>query len=131
MQLSSQCVGHLQKLLELGGEYVFPSYRTGKPIAQKTITEAKWLLKEKTRAKKHSFKDEQLWPEGMEDWNPHDLRRTVRTGLSRLGCQSDVAEAILGHSKKGIEGTYNLHGYENECAKWLQQWADFLDQETV
>ena len=38
--------------------------------------------------------------------------RTVRTGLSRLGCPSDVAEAILGHSKKGIEGTYNLHGYE-------------------
>ena len=131
VQLSSQCVGHLKKLLEFGGEYVFPSYRTGKPIAQKTLTEAKWLLKEKARAKRHSFKDEQLWPEGMEDWNPHDLRRTVRTGLSRLGCPSDVAEAVLGHSKKGIEGTYNLHGYENECAKWLQQWADYLDQETV
>jgi integrase len=63
----------------------------------------------------------------MEDWNPHDLRRTVRTGLSKLGCPSDVAEAVLGHSKKGIEGTYNLHGYEEECAIWLQKWADYMD----
>lgn len=63
----------------------------------------------------------------MPDWNPHDLRRTVRTSLSRLGCPTDIAEAILGHSKKGIEGTYNLHKYENECAEWLQKWADHLD----
>lgn len=128
VQLSRQCIDHLEKLSEVGGEFVFASYRTGKPIAQKTITEAKWLLKEKARAKRHVFKDEQLWPDEMEDWNPHDLRRTVRTGLSRLGCPSEVAEAILGHSKKGIEGTCNLHGYENECAKWLQHWADCLDE---
>lgn len=50
----------------------------------------------------------------MEDWNPHDLRRTLRTNLSRLGCPADIAEAVLGHSKKGIEGTYNLHTYERE-----------------
>ncbi|PHI31564.1 site-specific integrase [Budvicia aquatica] len=51
----------------------------------------------------------------------------VRTGLSRLGCSSEVAEAILGHSHKGIEGTYNLHGYEAEYKVWLQKWADYLD----
>jgi integrase len=38
----------------------------------------------------------------MDDWNPHDLRRTVRTGLSRLGCPTDIAEAVLGHSKKEL-----------------------------
>ena len=31
------------------------------------------------------------------------------------------------HYKKGIEGTYNLHNYEAECAEWLQKWADYLD----
>jgi len=36
-------------------------------------------------------------------------------------------EAVLGHSKKGIEDTYNLHTYEKECAIWLQKWADYLD----
>lgn len=45
----------------------------------------------------------------MREWNPYDLRRTVKTMLSRLGCPSEVVEAVLGHFKKGIEGTYNLH----------------------
>nr|WP_330163176.1 hypothetical protein [Yersinia frederiksenii] len=60
-------------------------------------------------------------------WTPHDLRRTVRTGLARLGCPSEVAEAVLGHSRKGIEGTYDLYRYEAECKIWLQKWADYLD----
>ena len=63
----------------------------------------------------------------IEHWSPHDLRRTVRTGLARLGCPNEVGEAILGHSKKGIEGTYNLHTYDKECKIWLQKWADYLD----
>ena len=38
----------------------------------------------------------------------------------------EVAEAILGHSKKGIEGVYDLHEYENESAIWLQKWSNHL-----
>ncbi len=51
----------------------------------------------------------------IPQWTAHDLRRTVRTELAILGCPTSVAEAVLGHSPKGIEGTYNLHRYENEC----------------
>lgn len=127
VQLSKQCVSHLRLLPSVGSEYVYPSFRSGKPIQQKTLTERKWILKDEGRAKNHNLKESQLWPSDMEDWNPHDLRRTVRTSLSRLGCPTDVAEAILGHSKKGIEGTYNLHTYEKECAQWLQKWADYLE----
>jgi len=127
VQLSKQCLNHLRTLPSLNSLYLFPSFRTGKPIAQKTLTEVKWLLKGEDRAKNHNFQPHQLWPKDMEDWNPHDLRRTLRTNLSRLGCPADIAEAVLGHSKKGIEGTYNLHTYESECAEWLQKWADHLD----
>ena len=127
VQLSKQCLNHLKALPSLNSLYLFPSFRTGKPIAQKTLTEVKWLLKGEGRAKNHNFQPHQLWPKDMEDWNPHDLRRTLRTNLSRLGCPADIAEAVLGHSKKGIEGTYNLHTYERECAEWLQKWADHLD----
>ncbi|MCT9166205.1 integrase [Acinetobacter baumannii] len=127
VQLSRQCIEYLKKLPSLNSQYLFPSFRTGKPIAQKTLTEAKWVLRGENRAKNYNFQSYQLWPKNMEDWNPHDLRRTLRTNLSRLGCPTDVAEAVLGHSKKGIEGTYNLHTYERECAKWLQKWADYLD----
>ncbi len=56
----------------------------------------------------------------IPSWTPHDLRRTVRTGLSRLKCPNEVAEAILGHTKGGVEGIYNLYKYDDECNKWLQ-----------
>ena len=63
----------------------------------------------------------------VDRWTPQDLRRSVRTGLSRLQCRNEVAEAILGHARSGIEGTYDLHAYEAECREWLQIWADHLD----
>lgn len=63
----------------------------------------------------------------ISHWTPHDLRRTVRTGLSRLQCPNEVAEAVLGHTRGGVEAIYNLYKYDAECRKWLQVWADYLD----
>jgi integrase len=63
----------------------------------------------------------------IEHWVPHNLRRTVITGLSRLGCGSEVAEAVLGHARSGIESTYDLHKYEDDCKEWLQKWSDHMD----
>ena len=60
-------------------------------------------------------------------WSPHDLRRTGRTGLSAMGCPTDVAEAILGHVQPGIQGTYNIHKYDAERRRWLTAWADRLE----
>jgi integrase len=63
----------------------------------------------------------------IEHWVPHDLRRTVRTGLARLGCPQEVGEAALGHSPASIVGVYNLHGYSQEVHLWLGRWNDHLD----
>ena len=52
-------------------------------------------------------------------WSPHDLRRTGRTALSALGCPDSIAEAILGHLPPGIQGVYNLYGYDKERRQWL------------
>jgi integrase len=130
VQLSRQCSEHLKSLFlknPINQSYLFTSERTDGPLRQKTISEAKWRLKTPDKVTSQKFRPEQLWPESLADWNPHDLRRTVRTALSRLGCPSDVAEAVIGHSKKGIEGTYNLHQYEAECRVWLQKWSDHMD----
>jgi len=51
------------------------------------------------------------------------LRRVVRSGLSALRVQHDVAEAILAHRPPGIVGTYNLHEYEDEKREALEKWA--------
>ena len=63
----------------------------------------------------------------MDDWVPHDLRRTVRAGLAKLKCPSDVAETVLGHTLKGVEGIYKQYSYDDECLDWLQAWADYTD----
>ena len=128
VQLPMQAVAFLRQL-KLGTEaYLFPSTKTGVPLQQKSLTETKWHLKNPDKVKNGArFRPQQLWLDSIPDWAPHDLRRTVRTGLSRLGCRSEVAEAVVGHSKKGIEGTYDLHDYEAECKEWLQKWANHLD----
>lgn len=128
VQLSQQCVEYFSKLPNKNLQYVFEIESSGKPILQKTITEYKWRMKNPLKvAYSQKYKPEQLWLDDMPDWNPHDLRRTVRTGLSRLGCPAEIAEAVLGHSKKGIQGTYDLHTYEKECSEWLQKWAEYID----
>lgn len=128
VQLSKQAVSFLKALKLDADMYVFPSGRTGKPIQQKSLTEIKWHLKNADKLpNRRRFSPEQQWLTSIDDWSPHDLRRSVRTGLSRLGCPSEVAEAVLGHSRKGIEGTYDLHSYEKECGEWLQKWSDHVD----
>ncbi len=113
VQLSSQAVD-LLKSMNQSNKYVFQVRTKENPINQRYLSECTWNLRRQG-----------LMIE-LEHWSPHDLRRTVRTGLARLGCPNDVGEAILGHSKKGIEGTYNLHTYDKECKKWLQTWGNYL-----
>src|SRR5262249_45441302 len=37
----------------------------------------------------------------------HDLRRTVRTRLAGLGVPDTVAEAVIGHGRKGLSRVYD------------------------
>jgi integrase len=60
-------------------------------------------------------------------WTLHDLRRTMRTGLSRLGIPPHVAELCINHSRKNsVEATYDRYSYEPEVARALARWADFV-----
>jgi integrase len=50
-------------------------------------------------------------------WSIHDLRRTVATGLQRLGVRLEVTEALLNHisgSRAGIAGVYQRHDWAAE-----------------
>ena len=55
-------------------------------------------------------------------WRPHDLRRTCRTGLSELGIGDEVAEQVIGHTKKGIIQVYNRNQYTEAKREALQAW---------
>src|ERR1051325_2842713 len=54
----------------------------------------------------------------------HDLRRTVRTHMSRLHVPEVVAELVLGHALRGVAGTYNVYDFESEKRAALTRWAE-------
>ena len=58
----------------------------------------------------------------------HDLRRTSRTLLSRIGVSFEVAEAILGHKAKGVAAVYNQHSFEPEKGVALGRLAATISQ---
>jgi integrase len=64
---------------------------------------------------------------GTADWTVHDLRRTVRTGLSALGVAVPVAEFIMGHLAPRMVRAYDQHQPLAEAASALEAWARRLD----
>lgn len=58
----------------------------------------------------------------------HDLRRTVRTRMGKLGVLPHVAELVLNHAghKSGIGGVYDHHDYGPEIADAVRKWEAHL-----
>ena len=65
-------------------------------------------------------------PAQLAPWSVHDLRRTVATGLQRLGVRLEVTEAVLNHisgSRGGIAGIYQRHDWAAEKRAALDAWS--------
>jgi len=60
----------------------------------------------------------------------HDIRRTVRSRLSRLKVTEEAREAVLAHARPGIKGVYDLHDYLDEKREALDLWAARLREVT-
>ena len=59
----------------------------------------------------------------IEPFRPHDLRRTLRTNLSKLGVQPHIAERCLNHSLGTIIDTYDQYDYLDERREALERWS--------
>lgn len=62
----------------------------------------------------------------LDAWRLHDLRRTMATGLQRLGVRFEVTEAVLNHvsgAKGGVAGVYQTHDWGDEKRAALAAWA--------
>ena len=69
--------------------------------------------------------------EPMVEWRVHDLRRTLATGLQRLGVRFEVTEAVLNHisgSKGGVAGIYQRHDWKDEKRAALTAWASHVER---
>jgi integrase len=67
----------------------------------------------------------------LPPWRLHDLRRTMATGMQRLGVRLEVTEAVLNHvsgSRSGVVGIYQRHNYFPEKREALDRWSELLSE---
>jgi integrase len=63
-------------------------------------------------------------------WTLHDLRRTVASGLARLGIALPVIEKVLNHTSgsfAGVVSVYLRHSYAEEKRHALDAWAGHVE----
>lgn len=106
----------LNRRHERSGEFFFEA-RPGAPLTAAAIARAV-----KRYGQAIGNHNESQWG----TWTPHDLRRTVRTGLAALGVDEITAEATIGHTRKGVGAIYDIHGYAKEKRAALEAWETKL-----
>jgi integrase len=111
--LSAQALAIVDAMPVIDDDFVFTSSATRR-------------LGKMSRAKKTL--DAQIKPK--EPWVLHDLRRTVASGLARLGISLPTIEKVLNHqsgSFRGIVRVYQRHEYAAEKRDALQRWATHIE----
>jgi integrase len=66
---------------------------------------------------------------GVTDWRLHDIRRTMATGLQKLGVRLEVTESCLNHisgSRGGLISVYQKHDYAPEKRVALTAWGEHV-----
>ena len=116
LPLSDWAIQELRKLKAVapGSRYVLPNLDGTGSI------DPKYIIRSVARCLKR-FKSH-----GVAAFTAHDLRRSGRTGLARLGVPVAVAERVLNHARERIEATYDVHDYIDEKRAALEKWARYL-----
>ena len=117
-----------------GSAFVFPSPLNkpataltpaiDEPIRERSVSQA--VRKKQGKAKLMEDKpDDRTF--GLEKFIPHDLKRTCRTGLARIGYDDGLAKKVIGHVLTGMDAVYNRHDYMQERRAALEAWGEHLD----
>jgi integrase len=115
--LSEWAVREFESLRRLAGSsarHVLPNDAADGPIDPKLLTRGVARCQE--RMKKL----------GIAEFTLHDLRRTCRTGLAKIGTVPHIAERVLNHAQEKIPGTYDTHDYLEEKRAALDKWSAYL-----
>jgi integrase len=115
--LTDWAVREFKRLKKRAGRsrFVFPNDEGNEPADPKLVTRS--VARCLDALKEH----------GINAFTPHDLRRTVRTGLARLKVEPHIAERVLNHKQETIPGTYDVHDYLEEKRTALDRWASHLE----
>jgi integrase len=110
--LPPQAVAILQGMPRTTSPHVFPG-RNGKAMAG-------W-------SKRLPAIYEATTAAGMAPWTPHDLRRTVRTGLGKLGVDRVISELLLNHAiSDELTAIYDRAEYWQQRVEAAARWANHV-----
>jgi integrase len=96
-----------------GGDFVFSTTYGKRPVSGHS---------------KYKVKFDRLLGAEIGQWQLHDLRRSVRTGLARAGVPVFDAELIIGHQQAGVHGVYDRHRYSAEKLAGLLKWEELFSR---
>lgn len=65
---------------------------------------------------------------GVTGWTLHDIRRTFRSGLGRLGVAPHIAERLVNHisARTDMERTYDIYSYMPDMRAAIEKWESYL-----
>ncbi len=109
------------------GDYLFSTTFGEKPVAG--FSKAKNRLdREMLRTMRAQLRTtgEEWRSAELEPFVLHDLRRTMRTGLSSLPIPDLVRELVIAHTKRGLHKVYDQHAYLDEKRHALELWSKKL-----
>lgn len=67
---------------------------------------------------------------GVSHWRLHDIRRTVVSGMARIGVAPHVADKVLNHQTGTLSSTaavYQRHQFLDERKEALDRWAEHVE----
>jgi integrase len=106
-----------------GGKYLFSTTTGKRPISGFSKMKARLDAAVLKFAREGAPEPAQVT---IAPWTLHDLRRTVRTGLSSVGVLPIIAELTIGHKQTGISAIYDRHRYDVEKRAALTAWETKL-----
>jgi integrase len=65
----------------------------------------------------------------IDDFVPHDFRRTIVIRLSEINIPPHVIEKMLGHKLGGVMAVYNKHDWINEPREAYEHWWRLISLE--
>lgn len=102
-----------------GGDYVFSTMAGQRPVSGFSKMKSRLDGAMVKLASEGAAQPETVT---IEPFTLHDLRRTVRTGLSSVGVLPVIAELTIGHKQTGISAIYDRHRYDLEKRDALERW---------
>lgn len=111
-----------------------PLSKTAKKIVEERRGEGRdetWVFLSASRRGPLTRYEKRFWAlcnsAGLEDFVPHDLRRTVSTRMAGdLGVARLIVERVLNHKDQGVASIYDRHSYDKEKREALEAWGKRL-----